>query len=186
MIDSVLAQQTKSVDQCNRIIELLFQYTETRTDIIAYVLHSKHSEFISKLPPICSAEPFKKMLHIVQRGMESGEIKHTNSWIASATIFGGAIRMIHLRLNGIIEQPLPALYAQLIEATWKGMAVNAEVVQNKIAATSLSSIPGVTEKIFHPMLRRIFVRNHGLARAHTHCMQPFPQCIVRAKRLDEL
>lgn len=136
MMDSVLQQETSPIRQCNRIIELLFEYTETKTDIIAYVLHSKHSEFINDEAPICSAEPFIKLRHIVQQGMENGEIVETYSWVATATIFGGAIRMIHLRLDGVIEQPLPELYQQLITSTWKGMAVNYDKEQKKIAAAS--------------------------------------------------
>lgn len=134
MVDSVLQQEISPIHQCNRIIELLFEYTETKTNIIAYVLHSKHSEFINDEAPICSAEPFIKLRHIVQRGMDNGEIVDTYSWVATSTIFGGAIRMIHLRLDGIIEQPLPLLYQQLIRSTWKGMAVNYAKGQKKIAA----------------------------------------------------
>lgn len=136
MVDSVLNEKTSSIEKCNRIIELLFEYTETRTNIIAFVLHSKHSEFISDEPPICSAEPFKKLRDIVQLGMENGEIQNTNSWVATSTIFGGAIRMIHLRLDGVIDHPLPELYPELITATWKGMATDYNDAHIKIAAAS--------------------------------------------------
>ena len=127
MVDSVLNQETSPVKQCNRIIELLFEYTESRMNIIAYVLHSKHSEFISDEATICSAEPFKKLRQIVQQGMQDGEIKQTNSWVATSTIFGGAIRMIHLRLDRVIEEPLPLFYQELITVIWQGMATNKQV-----------------------------------------------------------
>ncbi len=121
MIDSVLSAAQSPVEQCNRIIELLFQYCETRRNIIAYVFYAKHKEFIDDEEPICSAEPFKKMRAIVQQGIDDGNIKPCNSRVATASIFGGAIRLIHLRLDGVIDQPLPELYSDLIDATWHGM-----------------------------------------------------------------
>ena len=128
MIDSVTEQtdeqQSSAISQCNHIIKLLFEYTETKTNIIAFILHSKHNEFISNGIPICSAEPFTKMRDIVERGIQQGELQHYNSWVASTSIFGGAIRMIHLRLDGVIEQPLPEFYDQLIASIWQGMAIH--------------------------------------------------------------
>ena len=122
MMDAVIATDHSAIEQCNRVIELLFEYTETRSDIIAFVLHAKHTEFLSDQPPICSAEPFQKLRAIVQKGMDTGEIQVIDNWIAASAIFGGAIRLIHLRLDGVIQRPLPELYDQLISATWNGMA----------------------------------------------------------------
>jgi len=123
MIDSVLDEDLCPVEQCNRIIELLFHYSETRRNIIAYVFHAKHKEFIGDEDPICSAEPFRKMRAIVQQGMDDGSIKPCNSRVATASIFGGAIRLIHLRLDGVIQQPLPELYSDLIDTIWHGMLI---------------------------------------------------------------
>jgi TetR/AcrR family transcriptional regulator, repressor of fatR-cypB operon len=122
MMDSVLLQELSPIGKCNRIIQLLFEYTETRSDIISFVLHAKHTEFITDHAPICDAEPFQKLRLIVQQGMDLGEIHTNNTWIATSAIFGGAIRMIHLRLEGVISQPLPELYEQLIQTIWNGMA----------------------------------------------------------------
>ncbi len=126
MMDSVLEQDLPPIGKCNRVIQLLFEYTETRTEIIAFVLHSKHTEFISDHAPICDAEPFQKLRYIVQEGMDLGEIKTFDTWVATSAIFGGAIRMIHLRLEGVITQPLPELYDQLIQTIWNGMAQSAQ------------------------------------------------------------
>jgi hypothetical protein len=53
--------------------------------------------------------------------METGEIRRTEPWLATTTVFGGAIRMIHLRLDGVIEQPLTEYYDELIDCMWRGM-----------------------------------------------------------------
>lgn len=121
MIDSVVEEKTNSIDQCNRIIQLLFEYSETKPLIISYVLYSKHSEYINVGTPICSAEPFVRLRQIVQSGMDAEEIIKLDLMIASSVIFGGPIRMIQLRLDGLIKQPLPELYEALISSIWNNL-----------------------------------------------------------------
>ena len=81
MVDEILAENNSVIEKCNRVIELLFKYTETRSDIIAFVLHAKHTEFISDEAPICSAEPFQKIRDMVQLGIDKGEILAFDWWV---------------------------------------------------------------------------------------------------------
>jgi AcrR family transcriptional regulator len=121
MIDEVRAEHQSAIRRCEEIVNLLFGYTETHRNIIAFVLHAKHVEFLSEEPPICSAAPFRKMREIVEEGMRNGELQVKSPFVGAASIFGGAIRMIQLRLDGIIEQPLPELLSEVQEAMWWGM-----------------------------------------------------------------
>ncbi len=122
MVDSVIEEDASAQEHCNRIIQLLFEYTETRPKIIAFVFHPKHKEFLPDEPPICSAMPFQKIREVVQKGMNQGDIRESDLWVASAAIFGGAIRMIQLRLEGMIEKPLPEYFDALIDTAWSGMS----------------------------------------------------------------
>jgi TetR/AcrR family transcriptional regulator, repressor of fatR-cypB operon len=122
MIEQVLQQDMSNRERCNRIIELLFEYTESRRNIISYMLHAKHREFLPDEPPICSASPFKAMRNIVQQGMDTGEIRRGDPWVVAATVFGGAIRMIHLRLDGVINEPLTEKCDEVIECVWSGVS----------------------------------------------------------------
>jgi AcrR family transcriptional regulator len=121
LVEDVITEGLSYRQSCNRIIHLLFEYTETKRNIIAYVLHAKHQEFLPDEPPICSSTPFKTMRNIVQKGIESGEIREGDPWVVASAIFGGAIRLIHLRLDGVLDQPLPTLYEELIDCMWHGM-----------------------------------------------------------------
>ncbi len=121
MVTDVIKRDISNRERCNTIIEKLFEYTETRRNIIAYMLHAKHREFLNDEPPICSSTPFIAMRGIVQDGMEAGEIRQADPWVVAASVFGGAIRMIHLRLDGVIEAPLPTLYEQVVDCMWQGM-----------------------------------------------------------------
>ncbi|MEW8497481.1 MAG: TetR/AcrR family transcriptional regulator [Candidatus Thiodiazotropha taylori] len=121
LVADVIDENLSFRESCNRIISLLFEYTESKRNIVAYVLHAKHQEFLPDEPPICSSTPFKTMRNIVQRGMESGEIRDGDPWVVASAVFGGAIRLIHLRLDGVLNVPLPELYDELIDCMWHGM-----------------------------------------------------------------
>ncbi len=123
MIDTVMRDHYSATRRCETIIRLLFEYTETRANIIAYIFHAKHTEFIPGESPICDSSPFAKMRGIVQQGMESGEFRSTDPWVATASVFGGAIRMIQLRLDGVIQQPLGGFLDEVLESAWQGMRV---------------------------------------------------------------
>ncbi len=121
MIDEVMEKDLNYREQCNEIIALLFKYTETEPDIISYMLHAKHREFLPNEPSICSSTPFAGMRNIVKRGIETGEIRFGDPLVSAAIIFGGPIRMIHLRLDGVINKPLPEYYDEVVGCLWQGL-----------------------------------------------------------------
>ncbi len=121
MVADVIAQDLTNVGRCNEIIRLLFEYTETRHEIVEFMLHAKHREFLPEEKPVCSAAPFRTMRDIVQWGMDNGEICAGNSWVITSSVFGSTIRMIHLRLDGLIDRPLPEFYDELVETIWRGL-----------------------------------------------------------------
>jgi hypothetical protein len=53
--------------------------------------------------------------------MDKGEIRDGDPLVVTATLFGGAIRMIHLRLDGVITKPLPQHSEEVIACLWQGM-----------------------------------------------------------------
>lgn len=124
MVDDVVSSQDSPEKRCRELIGRLFGYTETRRNIIAFVFNAKHREFLTDEPPICSSIPFEKMRDIVYQGMDDGTFRKTNPWVAASIVFGGAIRMIQLRIDGVIEQPLPELLDEVIETTWSGVRLN--------------------------------------------------------------
>ena len=121
MVADVIAEDLTNVERCNEIIRLLFEYTESRREIVEFMLHAKHREFLPNEKPVCSAAPFRTMRDIVEWGMDNGEIRQGDSWIITSSVFGSTIRMIHLRLDGLIERPLPEFYDDLIPTVWRGL-----------------------------------------------------------------
>lgn len=121
MVNEVIKEETTTIDRCNSIISQLFNYTETHRNIIAYIFHPRHNEFLPDEIPICDSKPFVAIREIIQQGMDNDEIRKHNLLVATAAIFGGPIRMIHLRLENIIEEPLPTLLDEILDSVWQGM-----------------------------------------------------------------
>jgi AcrR family transcriptional regulator len=124
MINDVIAEDISNLDRCNTIIRQLFEYTESKRNIISYVLYSKHREFLAEELPIHSSTPFIAMREIVEQGMAEGEIRNGNPSVVASIVFGAALRMIHLRLDGVIDEPLTNFADELIEKTWQGILPN--------------------------------------------------------------
>ncbi len=134
MVDGVVQEHDSPTEQCKEIIRLLCGYTETHYNIMAFVFHAKHTEFVPEEPLIYNTLPFVKIHEIVVNGIASGEFKETDSWVAASTIFGGVIRMVQLRLDNMIENPLPEYFEMLVEAAFTGLLVNtSEEHKDKIA-----------------------------------------------------
>ncbi len=124
LVDCAIKEKTTSVERCNEIIRQLFNYTETHPNIISYIFHPRHNEFLPDEPPICNSSPFVTIRDIIQAGMDNGEIKKGSIWVTSAAIYGGPIRMIHLRIDKVIETPLPNLLDEILDNIWQGTLTN--------------------------------------------------------------
>ena len=71
--------------------------------------------------PICSSKPFEMMKQIVEEGLERGEIRPMLPIVAATSIFGGAIRMVHLLLDGVIEGPITGHFDEVWQCAWSGV-----------------------------------------------------------------
>lgn len=134
LVDDVINEVSSPSAQCKEIIRQLFEYTDSQRNIMAFVFHAKHTDFLSSVPLICNSSPFIKMREIIEKGIAAGEFKETDSWVAASCIFGGAIRMIQLRLDGLIKEPLINSYDALIDSAWMGLSNDSTVVASTPAA----------------------------------------------------
>jgi len=121
LVDAVIAENISPARQCEAIIGQLFRYTESHRSIIAFIFHAKHTEFITQMPLACHSAPFSKMRAMVQQGIECGEFAALDPWVVTSSVFGGAIRMIQLRLDELIERPLPEYEAMLLQTVRSGV-----------------------------------------------------------------
>jgi AcrR family transcriptional regulator len=124
LIDGIISEVESPTEQCKEIIKQLFEHTETHQNIIAFVFHVKHTEFLPNEPVVCNTSPFIKIHDIINQGIDKQEFIQTDSWVASSAIFGAAIRMIQLRLDNMLEKPLPEYFEMVIDTAFKGLTNN--------------------------------------------------------------
>ena len=121
LVDSVMTEHDSAWQQCASLISQWFAFTETHRNIMAFVFYAKHTEFIASEPLTTLSPPFIKIRQCIARGIEQGEFVALDPWVITASLFGGAIRMIQLRLDGIIERPLPEYEAMLLQTLRTGV-----------------------------------------------------------------
>ncbi len=104
-----------------RIIAFFFSLADESPEVMAFILHARHREFLPEEKPICSSAPFTMMLDMVREGIRAGEVRPVEAVVAATTLFGGAIRMIHLLLDGAICGPLTPMADQVWQCAWNGV-----------------------------------------------------------------
>lgn len=108
-------------DRCRAAVLHLFETTEKDPDVMQYLLYTKHREFMPVEKTAFASPPFLKMKEMVIKGQENGEIRNIEANVAMNAIFGSAIRMIFLRIDGILEDALPVYFEESWECSWRGV-----------------------------------------------------------------
>lgn len=121
-LDRITQKHDTVPDRCRATIAVLFELTESNRDAMEFMLYAKHREFLPVARPICSSKPFETMRGFVRDGMERGEIRRMDIMVASSCLFGGAIRLITARLDGVLAEPLPDMLDATWECAWRGVA----------------------------------------------------------------
>ncbi|MDO9468380.1 MAG: TetR/AcrR family transcriptional regulator [Thiobacillus sp.] len=109
-------------DRCRAVMAMLFELTESNRDAMDFMLYAKHRDFLPSERPVCSSKPFETMRAFVQDGMENGEIRNMDVMVATSCLFGGAIRLITARLDGVLAEPLPDRLDAVWDCAWRGVA----------------------------------------------------------------
>jgi len=122
-LGQITQKYSSASGRCHAVIGLLFELTEQEPEVMEFMLYSKHREFLPDEPPICSSKPFELMREMVREGMVTGEIRVMDVMVASTCLFGGAIRMITSRLDGLTPKPLSNYMADIWTCSWRAVAM---------------------------------------------------------------
>ena len=120
-IENVLNRHSKCLPQSRAIVEVMFELAEKEPRTMQFVLLAKHREYLPDEPPICSSAPFVKMKMVLEAGIRGGEVRSLDPWVAATAMFGGALRMMNLRLDGALDQPLPAYLDEVVDCGWRAV-----------------------------------------------------------------
>ncbi|MBL4615985.1 MAG: TetR/AcrR family transcriptional regulator [Magnetovibrio sp.] len=121
-IDQIEARHHSAHDRCRAVIEMLFEMTERQPELMSFMLYAKHREFLPDEKPMCSSLPFERMRNFTMQGMKNGEIRIMDPLVCAACLYGGAVRLIHLKLDGIVDKPLGKCLHDVWACAWRGVA----------------------------------------------------------------
>lgn len=120
-LDRIEENQDTAEARCRAIVEILLEMTEEDPELMDFVINARHQEFLPEEKPICSTSAFARMRGFVYQGIERGEVRPMDPLIAAVIAYGGVIRIICLRLDGMVDQNIEGFLDELWESTWQAL-----------------------------------------------------------------
>ena len=121
LLDEIEEGQASNRERCEAVLRMLFGLAEAEPEAMGFVVNARHREFLPEEQAICSASAFVRMRGFVFAGMADGEIREMDPMVAASLMYGGAIRMICLRLDGLVETPIEQLFDSLWDGVWRSL-----------------------------------------------------------------
>ncbi len=122
LLEERVAAAATVCERSRWIVADLFALAETEPTVMRFILHARHQEFLPDAPPICSTRPFQLLLKLVEEGMGTGEVRALEPTVGAAALFGGALRLIHLHLDGMLPAPLASYLDDCCDCGWRAVA----------------------------------------------------------------
>ncbi|MHB8058540.1 MAG: TetR/AcrR family transcriptional regulator [Desulfuromonadaceae bacterium] len=122
MVELSAASCQSAHDKGKAIAIALCSAAEESPELVHFILHARHREFLPEAPPICSTRPFELMKQVASDGITSGELRQMDTIVAGVALFGGVIRLLHLSLDGVLDKPLAGYLDDVWEAGWRGVS----------------------------------------------------------------
>ena len=120
-IEKIAARKTSAHDRCRAIMAYYFELTEQYPEFVDYIFFARHKEIMPSAEPIFAGKIPNFLREIVQEGIEHGEIRKLHPAVALPSLFGGGLRLIQLRLTGLLQVPLPSLLDEAWESAWRAV-----------------------------------------------------------------
>jgi len=120
----ILNQYESSWQRFYHLCKWMMETAEAYPHVMEFILSARHKEFMPDSLPICSAKPFMILRDVIQQGIQQGELKNMDVMVAAASSYGGVLRLIQLRLDGLLEQPLNHYLDDITTTCWQSIATN--------------------------------------------------------------
>jgi AcrR family transcriptional regulator len=121
-LEQISTENETVQDRCRAIMSFYLGLTETYPEIVDFVLFARHREMLPNGQPMCARRTREIIGEIVAKGMEEGAIRPMHLQVAMVSLFGGMIRLMHLRILGVIQEPLPYFFDELWATAWGAVA----------------------------------------------------------------
>ncbi|WP_159917658.1 TetR/AcrR family transcriptional regulator [Pantoea sp. 18069] len=121
LLDDIEERHMGNRDRCEAVLRMLFGLAEAEPEAMGFVVNARHREFLPEEQAICSASAFVRMRGFVFAGITEGEIREMEPMVAASLMYGSAIRMICLRLDGLVDTPIEPFFDSLWEGVWRSL-----------------------------------------------------------------
>ncbi len=121
-VQQIVADHGDCRSRCRAVMKDMFDIAGDHPEMMIFILYARHREFMPHERTICSARPFEITREFIRQGMDDGEIRPMDTWVAASALFGGAVRIIQLHLDGALPDALDSYFEQTWEAGWRAVA----------------------------------------------------------------
>ena len=101
-----VASRETTYEKIRAYTALLFRWVEEDPVMVRYLLYGRPKEILDKCLSVCSEEGLRATMEIVHNGISRGEVRPMSPTLAAASISGILMRMLELRIDGLIEHSL--------------------------------------------------------------------------------
>lgn len=121
LLDEIEERHAGNRDRCKAVLRMLFGLAEAEQMACSSGKNSRWRALTTKPMACGSASAFMRMRGFVFAGMADGEIREMEPMVAASLMYGSAIRMICLRLDGLVDTPIEPLFDSLWEGVWRSL-----------------------------------------------------------------
>lgn len=107
---------------CKALIRHFFEVAEKEPHALKFLLYARHQEFLPEQPAICQAKPFELLMEAAKKAIASGELRDVDPVILITATFGGPMRLMLMKVDGILDAPLEDCFDASWECIWRGIA----------------------------------------------------------------
>lgn len=101
------------------LVQYLYELCDNDPIKMEYMLFIRHTEIDPNHVPVCLAEPFQMVTDWIRKDFEGGIIKGGYPELLAGVFMGGILKVIELRLRGVLKCTLKDVLAETFEAAYK-------------------------------------------------------------------
>ena len=109
-------------NKLNAMVQFIYTLCEDNPIQMEYMLFMRHNEIFPEHVPICLSEPFQAVEAWIEDGIASGDVTPGLPLLMAGVFMGGILKVIELKLRGVLEKPLPEVVNQTFTLAWRSIA----------------------------------------------------------------
>jgi TetR/AcrR family transcriptional regulator, repressor of fatR-cypB operon len=105
-------------------VNFLYELCDEDPIRMEYMLFIKHTEIFPEHIPICLSEPFQTVTAWIEEGIQIKEVIEGTPIILTSVFMGGVLKILELRLSGVLDKPLKDVLDETFQLAWKAISIN--------------------------------------------------------------